>query len=865
MAERQNASLIIERNATRHLDKLDRAVRNRFVDFQSKFCANMHQPGLRLKPLKGGKGLWSARVTDDYRAVMCKVGDALFALIAVEHRGQSYERLDDRYDASVNRVTGAFEVVDHDDLNSAIEMQTGAVDAPTAAAPRADAGAGLFDPFTDAELLELGVAEPLMPSIRKITQDSQLDAFCAVAPLHTAEVLRALDAGFALAEVEEVITAPVKASGKVDTADLAAAIERGSSMVTSSDRAVAAMLEDGFEAWRLWPHPNQKKLIEQRYNGPGRVSGGPGTGKTVVALHRAARLARALDRETDERLLLTTFTRNLAADLKRKLALLLDDQSMSRVDVEHLDSVVHRISSERGPRPGTRLDDRTMISWWDELSRQAGETEFDAEFLHSEWSEVICAQLITGRSEYFQARRTGRPRRLNRLQRSRVWDLVERFDQRLSENDSWCWPQLRASVALAEEHRLKGPYRYRHIVVDEAQDLAPSHWRLLRAMAPREHDDLFITGDTFQRIYGQPVTLSRLGVDIRGRSRRLTLNYRTTKEILRAALAIEADARADDLDGDLDSLAGYRSVMTGAAPRFAGHSGEAAELAAMIEQVRSWIADQPPGSVAVAVPQKYQVDKVIGAFHAAGVNVFPLSTDREPDPQAVHVGTLHRLKGLEYRCVIIGCLGAEHFPFQYIRKLADVDSQRYELETAKARNLLFVAATRARDEVVFTWSGAPSPLLRRDLPIPRKEIRCDSNPPPGNCPSSSRRSRTAPSGCPRSSEDTSGNRRRWRRSSIPSTAATRSARSSSGAPISHPTRARPTSAARRMRAVRRSTCWTDSSASPRCTGSSTATRPRRSCSMWRPRNSRTKAPPPPRTCAGCECQSSSTAASTCSS
>ncbi|HEX2143061.1 MAG TPA: UvrD-helicase domain-containing protein [Glycomyces sp.] len=717
MAERQNASLIIERNATRHLDKLDRAVRNRFVNFQSKFCANMHQPGLRLKPLKGGKGLWSARVTDDYRAVMCKVGDALFALIAVEHRGQSYERLDDRYDASVNRVTGAFEVVDHDDLNSAIEnraiergaAENSAADIPP---PRSAAGAGLFDPFTDAELLDLGVAEPLMPSIRKITQEDQLDAFCAVAPHHTAEVLRALDAGFPLAEVEELITAPVKATGTVDTADFATAIERGASMVTSSDHAVAAMLEDGFEAWRLWPHPTQKKFIEQRHKGPARISGGPGTGKTVVALHRAARLAAALG--PGERLLLTTFTRNLAADLKRKLALLLEEQAMGQVDVEHLDSVVHRLASERGPRPGTRLDDRTMTAWWNELCQQPGETEFDAEFLHGEWSEVICAQLITGRSEYFQARRTGRPRRLNRLQRARIWDLVERFNLRLSETDSWCWPQLRASVALAEEHRLKGPYRYRHIVIDEAQDLAPSHWRLLRAMAPHDNDDLFITGDTFQRIYGQPVTLSRLGVDIRGRSRRLTLNYRTTKEILRAAMAIEADMQADDLDGDLDSLAGYRSVMSGAAPRFSGHHAEAAELAFIVEQVRSWTVEHPPGSVAVAVPQKFQVDKVIGALRAEDVNVFPLSTDREPDPEAVHVGTMHRLKGLEYRCVIIGCLGADHFPYPYIRKLAELDPQRHELETAKARNLLFVAATRARDELLFTWSGDPSPLLRRD-------------------------------------------------------------------------------------------------------------------------------------------------------
>lgn len=185
------------------------------------------------------------------------------------------------------------------------------------------------------------------------------------------------------------------------------------------------------------------------------------------------------------------------------------------------------------------------------------------------------------------------------------------------------------------------------------------------------------------------------------------------KEILRTALAIEADARPDDLDGDFDSLAGYRSVMSGAPPRFAGHADEAAELGAIVDQVRSWLDEHGPGGVAVAVPTNPLSKRVHGALADAGLSVFPLSANGTPDSGAVHVGTMHRLKGLEYRCVIIGFLGAAHFPYHHIRKLADSDAHRYALESAKARNLLFVAATRARDELVITWSGEPSPLLRR--------------------------------------------------------------------------------------------------------------------------------------------------------
>jgi superfamily I DNA/RNA helicase len=225
-----------------------------------------------------------------------------------------------------------------------------------------------------------------------------------------------------------------------------------------------------------------------------------------------------------------------------------------------------------------------------------------------------------------------------------VWDLTERFNQRLAADGAWCWPQLRASVAIAERYGAKGPRRYRHVVVDEAQDLTPAHWLLLRALVPEDADDLFIAGDTYQRIYGQPVTLGKLGIDIRGRSRKLTLNYRTTREILRAALAIEADATADDLDGDLDSLAGYRSVMTGANPRFQPHPTEDAELAAIADQVKVWTAEHLPGSVAVTVPSNAMAERVIAALEAEDLPAQPLTAEQNPGEDVVHVGTMHRLK-----------------------------------------------------------------------------------------------------------------------------------------------------------------------------------------------------------------------------
>jgi superfamily I DNA/RNA helicase/mRNA-degrading endonuclease RelE of RelBE toxin-antitoxin system len=714
MTESQEAVLSMDRGATRKLAKLDRTIYARFMDFQKKFCANMNQPGLRLKRLQGDRRLWSARVTDDYRAMLYEISPAHFMLLDVVPRQSAYDGIERRYGAAVNEVTGAFEITDFEELRAAIRK----ADEPEPIAPHTfsdSSGAASDDRFKgqpDEVLIGLGVPAPLLPLIREISTLDQLMAFCEWAPHHTAEVLQALDEGFSVKEVEELVTKPVRVAEPVDPSDLETAVQRPASYVTSSDAAVAAMLDGRFEAWRLWPHPNQKQIIQRTYNGPARVGGGPGTGKTVVALHRAARLAKDLDPDGDDRVLLTTFTRNLAADLKAKLTLLVDEKVLARIDVEHLDSVVYRLAAEQTGGLGSAVSDSNLIGWWRLICREQGETEFSPEFLLDEWTDVICAQLLTSRSDYLQARRTKRPRRLNRVQRARVWELVERFNARLAERRAWCWPQVRATTALAERHRSEGGHRYRHIVVDEAQDLTPAHWVLLRALAPQRTDDLFITGDTFQRIYGQPVTLGQLGIEIRGRSKRLTLNYRTTKEILKTALAIEAGAVADNLDGEADSLAGYRSVMSGAGPEFSPQETEDAELAAIAARARAWTEAHGPGGIAVAVPQKRLIGKVLKALRVEGIEGHQLGSDQEPGAEAVHVGTMHRMKGLEYRFMLISCIGAEHFPYEYVRELAETDPHRHELELAKARNLLFVAATRARDEIVFTWTGEPSPLLR---------------------------------------------------------------------------------------------------------------------------------------------------------
>ena len=276
------------------------------------------------------------------------------------------------------------------------------------------------------------------------------------------------------------------------------------------------------------------------------------------------------------------------------------------MDVVNIDQLATQVVNEA--EPGARLhwmDDAKAIELWDEMLLELGETRWDAEFLHDEWSQVVLGQAITSREEYFRARRAGRGRQLNRAQRAAIWQLVEQFTKRLDEANLWTFRQVAAHAARLERQRAatRAP-RYRHIVVDEAQDLSSAHWMLLRAMVGQGPNDLFLAGDTHQRIYDNYVSLGSLGIEIRGRSSRLTLTYRSTHEILTAASRILGTEAWDDMDDGTDTLDGYRSVLRGPQPEFRAYGSWQDELDGILRQVQEWTGGDT--SIAVSVPTKKQ-------------------------------------------------------------------------------------------------------------------------------------------------------------------------------------------------------------------------------------------------------------------
>ncbi|WP_329129075.1 UvrD-helicase domain-containing protein [Streptomyces caniferus] len=764
------ARLSLYRKAEQELYKLDRSVKAQFYDFCHNFRNKPDLPGLRKKKLKGDSRIHSARVSQDYRALLTQTGvDAdgteSWLVIAVRHRKDVYEELQ----VAVNRVTGEIEFVDLAVVGDSALRRAGITltpSEPEAQAPKPapepepeSAAPPLLAPYDAEQLRELGVAEQLIELALTVTTSAELDQLVEGAPLLSKDILYGLAAGMGIDDIRKEITAPVELDQRPDPHDFATALSR--TKVTTVDDAVRVVIEEGdFRAWKVFLHPTQERIVHRHYKGPARVSGGPGTGKTIVALHRVKHLAEHLPPGHNKPILLTTFTKNLTTDLRLRLASLVEPDLLARVDIAHIDQLAARVLGENtAPGRGKqRVYDHVALNEMRQLLAELDDRRFEPEFLLEEWEQVILGQSVPTRSDYFKARRAGRGRALTRPERNHIWKLIEQFTARLDKLGVETWGQaaeraarfeieraakIRARREYKEEiggkdliHRDDSSgmryisYRYRHIVVDEAQDLRPAHWKMLRAMAdPDQPNDMFVAGDTHQRIYDHQVALGALGINIRGRASRLTLSYRTTKEILAEALRV-VDPKSknekityDDLDDGTDTLAGYRSVLHGPKPDFQRYDTWDDELAGLATTLNAWREElstddkgaplDPSGRIAVCVADRDMVSQTMYYLATkAGITCAELTKDGPKGDGEVHVGTMHRFKGLEYqRLAIVGVSDGIIPRTSFIERYRTEDPPRYEREQRKARSLLFVATTRSRDALNISWHDKPSPYL----------------------------------------------------------------------------------------------------------------------------------------------------------
>ncbi|MFL0577284.1 UvrD-helicase domain-containing protein [Brevibacterium luteolum] len=528
--------------------------------------------------------------------------------------------------------------------------------------------------------------------------------------------------------------------------------------VEGEDELRAAIEGGDFAAWRVFLHPEQRKWAQRDYNGSFRLSGGAGTGKTVVLVHRAVRLQReALSKHLPSpRIILTTFTKNLADELKTQIktlaptAVLADRPGDAGIYVAGIDSLASHVvdgASQEELRAATtavlgraraNIRSRTANAAWNNAIMNTGVTLPDrgdgSAFVRSEYELVVLPNLITDKAEYLRVRRPNRGVRLSRGQRADVWEVVEAYRSTANIEDSVDFEETRhiaAEILRGRSAAIDQPgtsdsersasYMADHVLVDEGQDLSVGHLRLLRSMVRTGRNDIFIAEDSHQRIYGHGLVLSHFGIRIQGRARRLTLNYRTTEQILRFALAVLDGVPLDgednsypDMEGQVESRLGYYSLRTGPNPQLCPHERESEEFDTITAIMRTWLeqcegdSQLKPEQLAVLTRSSHRRDAVVRGLAERGVDVRAVTSGRAARGKPV-VLTMHRAKGTEFRNVVLAGISDRGIP-------AALRAERFSDEASRdvdqrERSLLYVAATRARDELAITWTGEASPFM----------------------------------------------------------------------------------------------------------------------------------------------------------
>ena len=693
------ARLGIHRDFVRDLLTLPRQIQERVADAFDKFEGSTFA-GIHLEKLAQVRDprLMSIRITQDWRGIVLEPdqGD-IYTLLKVMKHDDAYDWAK-RHTVTVNMLNGCIEVRDV----VAIEETT--------ASYEEDSGSQilLFEKFSDSDLCELGIDDQMLRLARTLVDVEGLESLEPYLPQTQYDVLYALAAGMSREAIwEEVVRRSEDETDGYDTDDLSAAIERSPHRVAlvSGPDELMELFRKPFATWRVYLHPTQRAAAYGSYTGPARVTGGPGTGKTVVALHRARYLAAK-----GGRVLLTTFTSTLVEALREQLVLLEPDASVrERIEVLTVDTLSKRLVTENleGKRP-VLLDAAAEKMIWKKII-SARKLPWTETFLSEEWRQVVLAQDLDSAARYINARRVGRGRRLGPLQRAAAWRAMEDFTAELTERRLWTFERICESAADLLAASPDKPYD--HVIVDEAQDLHPVRWRVLRQSVAQGPNDLFITGDAHQRIYDNRVTLSSVGISTSGRSSRLTVNYRTTAQILAHGMKTLSGEAIEDLDDGLTTLVGCRSEVRGREPQLKGANTWTDELGNLTDQIRLWLdAGVRPSEIGIVTRTSAPAAEAARSLTKAGIPAVVL-TGKRPPQDHVQIATMHRMKGLEFRCVAVIGLNEHRLPEPNAVRSPEEDRVSHLQDVLRERCLLFVACTRAREDLYLSWHGTRTPFL----------------------------------------------------------------------------------------------------------------------------------------------------------
>lgn len=677
--------------------KLPEQAQKHTSDFLIKFRSNPTSPRIHYEKVASNldKNVWSVRIDDTYRGIVLRQDKTgVYMLAWVDHHDKAYQWAKNKR-CKVNPFTGAIQLYSVQEITEQVKVP------------------GIFKDVSDADLLKLGVPEEQLPYVRSFTSK---DDFKKSKDNLTADVYEGLSwlaEGFPVNEVLDLMAAE---QDEQKPEDLREALDTANNQrffrVLEGEDDLKAMLARPLDKWRVFLHPTQRKIVNKDYSGSTRVTGGAGTGKTVVAMHRAKKLAGTLDNH--RKVLFTTFTANLAADIRENLQTICTTEELRHIEVINLDAWVSNYMRSAGYEARIEYDTKVLENMWENA---IDETMADAlglpvDFYMDEWARVIVPQHAMTGVKYLRCSRNGRGVRLDRKKRQQVWKVCEVYQRQMKaagkRDVNWAMDECR--LLVVKQHQSLYPY----IIVDEGQDFSQIAMELLRSIAGEPHrNDIFIVGDAHQRIYRNKTVLSKCGIQVRGRSSILRINYRTTEETRAYAFALLQGIPFDDLDGDVLSHDECQSLTHGEEPIVKSFRSANQEIDFIEEQIKELQKNNVPlQDICLTARTHNLLDNYIKALTERGFRCYELKKEKMDDrqQQGIRLATMHRVKGLEFQYVFVAGINAGIVP---LKQAVEIDEAVAKNEAITAEKcLLYVALTRVQKGAFITSYGRKSEFLK---------------------------------------------------------------------------------------------------------------------------------------------------------
>jgi hypothetical protein len=641
-------------------------------------------PGLQFHRIETSKdpNFWSVRVSRDIRLIVHKTEES-FLICYVDHHDDAYKWAERRR-IETHPKTGAAQIVEVRERVEELKIPQ-----PMSAPELRPVQLPLFAHYEDKELLQYGVPEDWLADVKAATEDTLFDLTDHL-PQEAAEAL--LDLAVGKKPEPEIVRTP-------ETTDPFAHPDAQRRFRVMEDvEELKRALDFPWDQWTVFLHPSQRRIAEQAFNGPARVSGSAGTGKTVVAIHRAANV---LKKNVDARLLLTTFSPPLANALERKLRILTNYSNaiVPHVTVLPFQGVARELFTLAfgyDPRAASEEQIRGML---EASARELGIEDFNARFLVSEWTHVIDAWQIETLGGYRDVPRLGRKNRMSASKRETIWPIFENTRKKLEEQGILSWSAIFGKVTAHYAGKEYKPFT--HVVVDEAQDLGVPELKMLSVIVSGGPDALFFAGDLGQRIFQEPFSWKSLGIEIRGRSRTLKVNYRTSHQIRRAADLLLPNV-VRDVDGNEEDRTGTVSVFNGPDPEIQIFDSLDLEISGIADWIKKVIeGGVDPAEIGVFVRTRKELSRAREAVKKSGHTPLELSERAEEPAGRIAIGMMHLAKGLEFKAVVVMACDDEILPLQErIETVADEAELDEVYETE--RQLFYVACTRARDRLLIS-------------------------------------------------------------------------------------------------------------------------------------------------------------------